>query len=449
MMRRNFVASMLAALGGCRSRGHGEGAAPTERVAVTFVGWGAPEERVVFAEALAELERQDPRVHVVYTQVPGIGYDYLNKLRLMIVAGLAPDVFYVPDGAFQELVRGGALLDLEPFLRESTLDLGAMWTTAVDRYRFDGERVHVGHLFGLPKDLGPMVLYYNKDLLRRRGVEAPPPTEPLTWDEALAMWRALTFVDRGLMRWGITRFPYDAAIWSSGGEILSADARSWAMTSPVSLGAFQWCADLAIRHRVGPDPARLADVSLGELFEAGLAAMHPDGRWMVPRYRKLAFDWDVALIPVPSRGAPSITRSGSVGLAISARSPHPKEAFSVIEFLAGPRGQAILTGAGFQLPNQRAVARTNVFLQPSKRPAHAEAFVLAAESSRPAATTETPDAFWEEVFSAYADQVWRGERSAAELFPEIAPRINQTIRVAFEEVGLQPRRRSLSQAGWK
>lgn len=438
MRPRALAAATVVMFAGCRDheRDHPPRAEPA-RVTISLVGWGAPEERAVFADALAELEREQPSLRVVYTQVPGVGYDYLNKLRLMIVARMAPDVFYVPDGAFPELVQSGALLDLEPLIEESrALDVRAMWATAVERYRWSGERLHEGHLHALPKDLGPMVMYYNKDLLRRRGVTPPPAGEALTWEQAIATWRALTFDDAGIKRWGVTGFPYEAAVWSSGAEILSPDHRRWAMTSPVAIRAFQWCADLALREGVAPNPSRLAEATAGsELFEAGLAAMHVDGRWMVPRYRRLAFDWDVAPVPVPARGVTSIARSGSVGLALSARTRHPKEAFSVIEYLAGPRGQEKLTSTGFQLPNQRELASTHVFLQPGQRPAHAEVFLPAAETSRPGPVTQTPDAFWHDVFVTYAEEVWRGERSAAALFPEIGPRIDQVLTAAFEEAG--------------
>ena len=435
-VRALISAVVVMAVAGCRGHREPPPAAPGQTV-ITFVGWGAPEERAVFQEVLADLEREHPSIHVVYNQVPGVGYDYLNKLRLMIVANMAPDVFYVPDGAFPEIVRSGALLDIEPLLQESSVDLGAIWTTAIDRYRWSGERLHEGALHALPKDLGPMAMYFNADLLRRRGVPPPSANDPMTWDEAIAVWRKLTFDDGGIKRWGLTAFPYEAAVWSSGAEILSPDRRSWAMTSPRAIEAFQWCADLALKEEVAPNPARLAEAAVGsELFEAGLAAMHIDGRWMVPRYRKLAFDWDVAPIPVPVRGAPSIARSGSVGLAISARTRHPKEAFTVVEYLAGPRGQEKLTSTGFQLPNQRSLATTAAFLQPGQRPAHAQVFVAAAEQSRPGPVTQTPNAFWHDVFSTYADEVWRGEQPAATLFPRVASRIDQALLAGYEDAGL-------------
>jgi len=400
-----------------------------EAVTITFVGWGAPEERALVREVVADFEREHPEIRVAYTQVPGVGYDYLNKLRLMMVADMSPDVFYVPDGAFGELVRTGALLDLEPMVRASnTIDLEAIWTTGVERYRYDGKQVHVGDLYALPKDIGPHAMFFNIDAFRARGVPVPD-SKPMTWDEAIAMWRALTFEERGVAHYGLTSFPYESAVWMLGGEVLSPDRRSWAMTSPEAVRAVQWCADLALVFHVAPNPARLgAEGVVGrELFEAGLAATHVDGRWMVPRFRKLGFDWDVAPVPVPAPGVPSVAWSGSVGLAIARKTAHAAEAFALVEYLAGPRGQEKLTRAGFQLPNQRAVARTDVYLQPGKRPAHAEVFLASAETSRPSPATETPNSFWVDAFGAFADEIWRGKRPASVVLPEMKPRIDQAL----------------------
>jgi multiple sugar transport system substrate-binding protein len=430
------AAVALAAVTGCTRHDAERRAQAEGRTTITFVGWGAPEERQVLLEVIAAYEQKHPLVYVNYTQVPGVGYDYLNKLRLMLVAGMPPDVFYVPDGAFGELVRTGALLELDPLVAASrVVDPHAMWSTAVERYRWNGHRLHEGSLYALPKDLGPTAMYYDADRLRARGVALPDPHEPMTWSEAVAMWHALTYDDGGVHRYGITSFPYEAAVWSSGEEVLAPDRRSWNLTSPVAIRAVQWCADLALREHVAPNPTRLGDQGGGgrELFEARLAAMHIDGRWMVPRFRQLEFDWDVAPIPVPERGARSITWSGSVGLAVSAKTHHPTEAFSLVEYLAGPEGQARLTATGLQLPNQKELAATSLFLQPGKAPRHAEVFVQAAETSRPASATLVPNAFWNDVFSSFVEEVWRGDRTAASLFPEIKPRIDQALRTRNAE----------------
>ena len=175
---------------GCGSR---DKAAATEtRTTISLVGWGAPEERVILRDAIARFEQQNPTIRVEYTQVPGVGYDYLNKVRLRIVARMAPDVFYVPDGAFGEIVRHGLLLDMDTLVASSpVIRVEDMWPSAVDRYRWNGHTLHEGSLYALPKDIGPMALYYNKDVLKSRGVPPPDPSTPMTWDEAIAVWKKL------------------------------------------------------------------------------------------------------------------------------------------------------------------------------------------------------------------------------------------------------------------
>lgn len=427
LTRRRALA--LLVLAGCAPE-----AEPPPRIArttITFVGWGMPEERAIMRSALAAFERIHPEIQVEYTQVPGVGYDYLNKLRLMIVARRAPDVFYVPDGAFGEMVSQGVLHDIEGLVAQSkALRLADIWPTALARYRWNGRVLREGSLYALPKDIGPTVLYYNKDALRRRGVRPPDPRAPMTWDQALAAFRALTYRQGYVQHWGITGYPYEAAVWSAGGEIVDAERRRWLMSSEVAMDAVQWCADLALRHGVAPNLARGPGGGGGssELFEAGLAAMHIDGRWMVPRYRRMSFDWDVAPVPVPRPGMKSVSWSGSVGLAISASSRHAAEAFALIEYLASPEGQTELARSGLQVPNQRSVSRTAAFLQPGQRPAHADVFLRAAETSRPGPATEMPNAFWHDVFLSFISEVWRGQRTARELLPELAPVVEQTLR---------------------
>jgi multiple sugar transport system substrate-binding protein len=424
-----FIAAATLVSAACAERRTPASSSAAAAKTIVFVGWGAPEERGAMSDAVARFERTNPDLRVIYTQIPGLDYDYLNKLRLMIVAGSAPDVFYVPDGAFGDLVRTGALLDIEHRIAaSSSVDLSAMWPSAVDRYRWNGRRLHEGHLYALPKDMGPTAMFYDADRFRERGVPLPDPVAPMTWDEARAMWGALSDRSGRLRRYGITGYPFEVAVWASGADVLSPDRRSWAMVNPVAERAVQWCADLALRDGVAPPRSHVEGSAGRELFEARVAATHIDGRWMVPRFRKLGFDWDVAPIPMPDRLRPPIVWSGSVGLAVSSSTPYPDEAFTLVAWLAGPQGQAFLTKTGLQLPNQRALAMTDLFLQPGQRPRHAEVFVRAALSSRPTAVTQTPNGFWFDVLSIFLDEVWRGRRTAASLFPELAPRIDAALR---------------------
>lgn len=397
---------------------------------VTLVGWGGPEEREIFSQALELFEEQNPDLSVRYVQVPGIGYDYVNKLRLMLVSGKAPDVFYVPDGSFGELVSRDVLLNLDAFVAESqVIKPDEMWTSGLDRYRWNGEQLHKGSLYCLPKDIGPRAMFYNKDVLRTRGVPFPDPERPMTWDEAVDVWKQLSFREDGVQHFGVSSFDYETAVWSNGGRILSEDARRWVLDSPEGIEAVQWVADLGLVHDVAPTYGRSgAGQTSSQLFESQLAAMHIDGRWQVPRFRTLDFAWDVAPIPVPASGMQPVTWSGSVGFGISSQTARAREAFRLIEFLAGPEGQRILTTTGLQVPNQKELAASEVYLQPGLAPEHPEVFLASIEASRPGPWTATPNVFWSDVFWNFYPRILRGQETAADYLPEIAPMINEILK---------------------
>ena len=165
----------------------------------------------------------------------------------------------------------------------------------------------------------------------------------MTWKQAVEVWKKLSYREDGVVHFGISSFDYETAVWSNGGQILSEDARSWVLDTPQAIEAVQWVADLGLVHGVAPTRGKSGGgVSSSQLFESQLAAMHIDGRWLVPRFRTLDFDWDVAPIPVPREGMPSITWSGSVGLGISAGTDRPKEAFRCWP----PLGSLVLRGRG-------------------------------------------------------------------------------------------------------
>ena len=393
---------------------------------VRFVGWGRPDEEKIMRQALQEFEKRNPDLKVDYIQIPGVGFDYLNKVRLMLVSGLGPDVFYVPDGNFGELASRGALIPLDSYIQKGGVKVQEMWESGVARYRWDGHVLGRGSIYCLPKDVGPNAMFYNKDVLRKRGVPFPPHDRAMGWDEAVEFWKKLTYREaNGVAHYGLTGYPYECAVWSTGGDILDTDRRTFILER--SAPAVQWVADLGVKHGVIPAGNALAvDSAMNpdQLFQSQLAATHITGRWMVPGFRELPFDWDVAPIPAPKPGDTPICWSGSVGFGIPSNSKKPELGFRLIAFLSGPEGQEILASTGLQIPNQQAVVRND----PGQKPEHPEVFLEAARVGRAGPWAQTPNSFWHEVMWVKFGPMWRGEVSAAEHLPKIAPLINRVLR---------------------
>ncbi|MFN3653064.1 MAG: ABC transporter substrate-binding protein [Armatimonadota bacterium] len=384
---------------------------------ILFTGWGGIIERKVFTDLVAEFERRHPEIDVEYRPVPR---DYVAKLKVMVAGGAPPDVFYVPDGDFAGFALGGKLLNLEPFVaRSEVVNPEEIWEAGLRRYRFDGRVFGQGPLYALPKDIGPTAMYVNRDLLRAQGIPLPPADRPLTWDEAEALWRSAsrdTDGDGRIDQWGTHGFVMEAAIWSNGGRLLSADGRRWVLPDdPRAIEALEWLVSLQAEKGLSPMERQRQSIPVDTLFLTGRLATFIGGRWMVPMFRNAEFDWDVVPVPVSPRTRRKEGWSGSVGLAISPGSAHKEAAWKLVEFLVGPEGQAAQTRTGFQVPNQKSLARTEVFLQPGQRPESAEVFIDAAEYQQSGVPTRTPDHEWWDLFIREIGAAYRGEKSVKEV----------------------------------
>ena len=226
-------------------------------------------------------------------------------------------------------------------------------------------------------------------------------------------------------------------MWQNGGQLVDHPLVPTRLTldAPLAREATQWFVDLQVRHRVVPDAVEEKAESSESRFLNGRLGMFLNSRRGVPTYRTItSFDWDVAPLPVSPATGREAGWSGSVGLAISPRSRSREAAWKLVEFLAGPEGQATQALSGFQIPNQRPLAATDVFLQPGQRPASAAVFIEAARVQRPGPFTQTPDSKWWTLLHQYLPRAWRGEEDVTTLVRRVKPEIQQALDEAWRDV---------------
>jgi len=404
------------------------------KVEISISSWGAPDERAVFEAVLKEFEKAYPDIKVKFIHIPN---DYTTKMNTMIAGNSAPDVIFTSDGDFPRWVKQGAFLDITDYVMASTkLDLNDMWEQGLNRYRYDGKKTGDGAYYALPKDIGPTVMYYNKEIFDKLGVPHPSPDQPMTWDEALEMWKMLTVDENGdgkIDIYGAGPIWWEGFVWSNGGTILSEDRKTFTLNEPAAAEAMQFIYDLTHVHKVVPDSRALQSMNDGQMFEAGRLATITGGRWMVPTYRKLKFDWDVA--PIPSNNGTWLSGwSGSVGLGVNAKTKYPDEAFKLVEFFTGIEGQTKMTELGFQIPNFKSMADDEVYTQPGQKPAHPEVFVKAGEAQQPGPWTYLPNGKWLDTLNQYLGEFWSGKETAAEFFTRIKPEVEKALKEGNPEL---------------
>ena len=160
---------------------------PNKSYQIDFLGWGGVAEQKNFQTLINKFMDEYPNVKVFYDAISDTTSYSTNLVNR---ANNLPDVFYVPDWDYIKWADSGKLLDYSEYLSEE--EISKLWPASIDIFRFDEKTKTVGtgdKIYGLPKDLGPSAIVYNKTLMQQLIEEyhldasLPSTTEPMTFSE--------------------------------------------------------------------------------------------------------------------------------------------------------------------------------------------------------------------------------------------------------------------------
>ena len=119
----------------------------------------------------------EPKIKVTVTVADWT--TYWDKLQTGLAGGAAPDVFLMDGPLVPDYQTRGQLLDLTPFITKDAFDLTQLNDLAVKDFTAAD-----GHMYGMPRDINTVALYYNKKLFDAAGVptRTPPGTGP-SWPQ--------------------------------------------------------------------------------------------------------------------------------------------------------------------------------------------------------------------------------------------------------------------------
>jgi len=323
-----------------------------DRIQLTLFTWVQPEELAVNQRLIAEFEQQHPDLDVTIINEPG--QRAMDKLQTSIAAGKAPDVMSIHGAYFLPLAAKGALLDLEPLVKDDPqFDLGDFYPQLLPLCRYQN------HLYSLPRYSSVYVLFYNQDLFDDAGVAYPDGS--WDWDDYLAAARKLTrhSPDPAQQRygcvidfWGARIYPW---IWQNGGQILDQSRAKCLLDQPPAVEALQFLVDLASKYKVAPRISQQDSRETREWFKAGRVAMLMSGAWDVQVLRRSPdLRWNVAPLPRRKQRA---TLAGTENYAIAATTKHPQQAWELFRFLLSPSSQGRMAAEVDKQPSRRSVAQ--------------------------------------------------------------------------------------------
>ncbi|WP_197080989.1 ABC transporter substrate-binding protein [Gordoniibacillus kamchatkensis] len=134
-----------------------------------------------FAETvIPEFEKQNPGIKLEVINTPYEEFD--SKMSTLVAAGTPPDVWsHWGHSGFVDYMTRKLTLDLTPYMK----DLGNpnIGDSTLKVYNIDGKQ------YGIPLSIFPSMVYYNKDLLQKAGVQIPNykyGDPEWTWDKLVA-----------------------------------------------------------------------------------------------------------------------------------------------------------------------------------------------------------------------------------------------------------------------
>jgi multiple sugar transport system substrate-binding protein len=356
-----------------------------------------------------QLEAQG--IKLQYDPAPVTGY--LDKLTTEFSAGNAPDIVWIPGASLADYATKSVLLDLKPLAdKDSSFSTSNYYDAPMKEITQDG------HLWGLPRDISTLVIYYNKDLFASKGVDDPADLAKQgkwDWDNFLRVAQELTDPANKIYGFSMTNWwgPWGYFIYAAGGSLFTADRKACALDDPKSQAGLQFLQDIFQTHKVATLPGVEGGVGETE-FIGGQAGMIPNGRWMTPGMRTNAkFNWGVVEMPKGPGGNATWLFWGPY--VVSAKTKYPDQAWVVLKALTSPEVQAKVAAMGTNIPSNKAQAAVDAFLN-SKPPDDNQPFIAGATYAQAEIPLFTAnwDAVVNGVYQPAMDNIMSGKMTVAE-----------------------------------
>jgi multiple sugar transport system substrate-binding protein len=219
--------------------------------------------------------------------------------------------------------------------------------------RWDGKAQGVGPFYGIIKDYGDPVLYYNKKMFDKAGIAYPSATKPLTADEFRALARKLTVYQNGkVAQYGWAEPSADNWVFPDTFNMARAAAsnglaaKNFAFTDDYKKLSFdentpgveqyvQMLVDMAMKDHSWPSPLDPSTAWAGDLFIHDKAALEVAGPWWVgwceqsdPQARK----W-IGYAPTPLLWGKKQLFPNDMPVGLTVMKGAKKEAFQLLEYI--------------------------------------------------------------------------------------------------------------------
>lgn len=308
-------------------------------VNLTWQMWGDENDTALWESLAALVTEEYPNITVT-PQISG-WTDYWTRLPVLASSGQIADLV-----AMQSMRMPSFYSILEPLdghFATDNFDVSVFESSIISGLAHDGTQ------YALPYDVGPWIVFYNKDKFAEAGLAEP--AMDWTIDDFQAAAQKLTSGEN--YGYATQAFDFIAGPVALGAEYFN-DANQFDLTNPGYTAAVGKFVDLVAVDKASPVFASGAGATTASgRFASGNAAMYIDGPWSLLS-TKDAVDFQMGVAPLPRGEGPSRFITAGSGWGISATSQNKEAAYKALQILTGPKAAEILASAGRALPGRLA-----------------------------------------------------------------------------------------------
>jgi len=346
-----FACSMFA-------NGNKEKAVSKGPVTLKFASWSIQEKgaQEYFEQLKADFEAANPDIKIEFNGYP---YGELKKqVLIMANAGESPDIIQAERSWYSSFVTGGYVADLTKLLGSDYIN--DIYPEILNDMKVDGS------IYGIPWKASPFVLFYNKELFKKAGLN--PEVAPKSYEEAMMFAEKLSQLKDadGNQVYGLGQTT--GAVPVSGGAVLSMffshgggimDASGKVNVINDGNRAALQTLKTMYEKRYNPEGAKLKD--LRNLFAIGRLGMYFDQLWGMTGAYAINPDLKSSVgvtNPLSGNGAkPGSTLEAHL-LLVSEDSPNKEAAAKFIKFATSPEQMSkYYSITPFLLPMKNQVAK--------------------------------------------------------------------------------------------
>lgn len=223
-----------------------------------------------------------------------------------------------------------------------------------------------GKIYGLATFPGVNVLFWNKDLLRKAGLD--PEKAPKTWDEWLAMSGQITKAGNGEFYGGGTyagpnfggSLRVGPFMMMTGGGFIDENGDASFNTSG-NIEAFEFMRELAKNSPEGVAGGP-GEGGWWDAFSQGKIAYVVDGPWRLGAGEAVGIDVGYSVLPVPEGGIAANVTIGAAFFGVPTYSENKDAAFAFIESMFDKRVQDTIKDLGYRPPVLKEYGSDSVFV---------------------------------------------------------------------------------------